>query len=310
MTRRLFASHLRRLLNPATRPNPKPFSSPTSQQNHLSQSHFLSWQSKPNRSLYFSTYKPRGRQFLSQSSKTLPVMRFLTHGARSLSFSLQRRGGLGQIISSMRRFWSYQIMTPDGVVLFLVGANVAVFILWGIADPSFMRKNFMISLDNFKSGRLHTLITSAFSHSAVDHLVTNMIGLYFFGRSIAELFGPNFLLKLYLGGALCGSIFFLVNRAFLDPSNRGYRGWDSSRVPALGASAAVNAIILLEVFLFPKRLVYLYLLIPVPAAFLGAALIGTDLWRVQKGQDHVSGAAHLGGALVAAIVWARLRKRI
>lgn len=105
MTRRLFASHLRRLLNPATGPNPKPFSSPTSQQNHLSQSHLFSWQLKPNRSLYFSTYKPRGRQFLAQSSKTLPVMRFLTHGARSLSFSLQRRGGLGQIISSMRRFW-------------------------------------------------------------------------------------------------------------------------------------------------------------------------------------------------------------
>jgi hypothetical protein len=35
-------------------------------------------------------------------------------------------------------------MTPDGVVLFLIGANVAVFVLWGIADPSFMRKHFMV----------------------------------------------------------------------------------------------------------------------------------------------------------------------
>lgn len=42
-----------------------------------------------------------------------------------------------------------------------------------------------ISLDNFKSGRLHTLITCAFSHSDFDHLLTNMIGLYFFGSSVS-----------------------------------------------------------------------------------------------------------------------------
>ncbi|XP_062222230.1 RHOMBOID-like protein 12, mitochondrial [Phragmites australis] len=71
-----------------------------------------------------------------------------------------------------------------------------------------------------------------------------------------------------------------------------------------GASAAVNATILLEIFLYPKRLVYLYFLIPIPAAFMGAALIGADLLRVKKGQGHVSGSAHLGGALVAALVCA------
>lgn len=41
-----------------------------------------------------------------------------------------------------------------------------------------------ISLDNFKSGRLHTLITSAFSHIDGGHLIANMIGLYVFGKSV------------------------------------------------------------------------------------------------------------------------------
>jgi hypothetical protein len=35
-----------------------------------------------------------------------------------------------------------------------------------------------------------------------------------------------------------------------------------------GASAAVNATILLQIFLYPKGLVYLYFLIPVPAALM------------------------------------------
>ncbi|KAF0918174.1 hypothetical protein E2562_023113 [Oryza meyeriana var. granulata] len=63
------------------------------------------------------------------------------------------------------------------------GANVVVFMLWRLLDLSFMRRHFMISLDNFKSGWLHTMLTSAFSHAESGHLITNMIGLYFFGSS-------------------------------------------------------------------------------------------------------------------------------
>ncbi|KAG2600908.1 RHOMBOID-like protein 12, mitochondrial [Panicum virgatum] len=203
--------------------------------------------------------------------------------------------------------WAYAYWTqsPDEVVLTLVGVNVAVFMLWRVADPGFMWRHFMISLDNFKSGRLHTLLTNAISHFESDHLISNMIGLYFFGTSIARTFGPAFLLKLYVAGALTGSAFFLLEKAFLAP--RKQDGRDTSRAPALGASAAVNATILLQIFLNPNGLVYLYFLIPIPAAFMGAALIGTDLYRVKKGKGRISGSAHLGGALVAALVWARIK---
>nr|CAD1828276.1 unnamed protein product [Ananas comosus var. bracteatus] len=218
---------------------------------------------------------------------------------------------LDRIIYNMRAMLrTYWIQSPDGVVQFLIGTNIAVFFLWRIADPLFMRKHFMISLDNFRSGRLHTLLTSAFSHSDLDHLVTNMIGLYFFGLNIANRFGPQFLLKLYLAGALTGSVFFLVHKAFLVPPKASYRGWDDSRVPALGASAAVNAIILLEVFLFPTRLVYLYFVVPVPAMLVGALLIGSDLWRIKTGQGHVSGSAHLGGLLLLLLHGLELKRLV
>jgi hypothetical protein len=35
--------------------------------------------------------------------------------------------------------------TPDGVVMMLIGANVAVYMLWQVADPSFMVKHFTVS---------------------------------------------------------------------------------------------------------------------------------------------------------------------
>ncbi|KAK3162018.1 hypothetical protein QOZ80_1BG0084230 [Eleusine coracana subsp. coracana] len=259
---------------------------------------------------------PRSAAAVAAAARTA-ASRWLAaaRGSGSLElFSLQRRrtsgSGWGSAASAFAQGapWAHWMESADGVVLMLIVANVAVFMLWRVADPGFMRRHFMISLDNFKSGRLHTLLTSAFSHIETDHLFTNMIGLYFFGTSIASMFGPAFLLKLYVAGALTGSAFFLLEKAFLSPRKRGYVGWDSSRTPGLGASAAVNATILLQIFLYPKRIVYLYFLIPIPAALMGAALIGADLVRVKKGQSHVSGSAHLGGALVAALVWARIRK--
>jgi len=41
----------------------------------------------------------------------------------------------------------------------------------------------------------------------------------------------------------------------------------------LGASAALNAIVLLDILLYPKRMVYLYMILPVPAALFGVVYI-------------------------------------
>uniref|UniRef100_A0A1J3HEU5 Rhomboid protein 1, mitochondrial n=1 Tax=Noccaea caerulescens TaxID=107243 RepID=A0A1J3HEU5_NOCCA len=214
---------------------------------------------------------------------------------------------------SQRRGWKHwlQGLSSNDVVLGLIISNTAVFMMWRVFDQQFMMNNFMISLDNFKSGRLHTLITSAFSHIDIGHIISNMIGLYFFGSSIARNFGPQFLLKLYLAGALGGSVFYLIHHAYLavsSPKGQGAFVRDPSRTPGLGASGAVNAIMLLDIFLHPKATLYLEFVIPVPAMLLGIFLIGKDILRITEGNSNISGSAHLGGAAVAAIAWARIRR--
>ncbi|KAL1373179.1 hypothetical protein HN51_003185 [Arachis hypogaea] len=207
------------------------------------------------------------------------------------------------------RSW-FNRLTPNDMVLGLIIANVAVFLLWRIGDKKFMINNFTISLDNFKSGRFHTLITNAFSHIEFGHLFSNMIGLYFFGLNVAGNFGPAYLLKLYLTGAVGGSIFYLVHKAYKSQTSKDWGFMKHSRDIALGASAAVNAIVLLDIFLFPKATIYLNFLIPVPAILLGALYIGKDMLIMFQGDSYVAGSAHLGGAVVAAIAWARIRKGI
>ncbi|XP_051179224.1 RHOMBOID-like protein 12, mitochondrial [Lolium perenne] len=212
-----------------------------------------------------------------------------------------------QVVAALLSAWVHWRSTPEGphgMVLTLVGANVAVHALCRLADPSFKMNHFATSLDNFKSGRLHTLLTSAFTHIHLDHLFKNMSTFYFFGSDIAGMFGPAFLLKLYVSGALTGSAFFLAEMACLAPREEGFGGW---KTPMLGASAAVRATVFLEIFLYPKRMLYLHFCIPVPAAIAGAGFIGADLWRVKKGQSGVAGSAHLGGAFVGALVWTKLK---
>ncbi|KAL1824964.1 hypothetical protein ACET3Z_011742 [Daucus carota] len=229
----------------------------------------------------------------------------------SRSYFLQKKSGLN--VSSFKFFsqgrrW-IQRLDSDHVVVGLIAANVVVFLLWRSADPRFMANNFMISLDNFKSGRVHTMITSAFSHMDAGHIISNMIGLYFFGNSIGSAFGPEFLLKLYLAGALAGSVFYLVYHAFLIPSKSNQvSGRSPSSIPGLGASGAVNAIMLLDIFLNPKKTIFFEMIIPVPAILVGIFLIGKDMLRIIEGDSRVSGSAHLGGAAVAALAWARYRR--
>ena len=94
----------------------------------------------------------------------------------------QRRNGhyRSQVNTDCRRWFVPQI--PEDTALYgLLGANVAVFLLWR-ANPLFAARNFTTSLDGIKSGRLHTLVTCTFSQRDTWHLVSNMIGLYFFGR--------------------------------------------------------------------------------------------------------------------------------
>lgn len=245
---------------------------------------------------------------LRVSGKTLTdrkVRYFQVHFARrfnGFSRNVTHYGGRGAS-------WFHRL-SGDGVLLGLIIANVAVFLLWRVADRRFMMDNFMVSLDNFRNGRVHTVITSAFSHVDFEHIISNMIGLYFFGTNIGRTFGPEFLLKLYLAGAVGGSVFYLVQQAFLAMSSkeRGMFAKDPSKTPALGASGAVNAIILLEIFLNPRATLYFDFFIPVPAMLLGIFLIGKDMLRIVEGNSNISGSAHLGGAAVAALAWYRIRK--
>ncbi|XP_019093604.1 PREDICTED: rhomboid-like protein 17, chloroplastic [Camelina sativa] len=171
---------------------------------------------------------------------------------------------------------------------------------------------FGLSTYSFASGRIHTLITSGFSHIGTSHIIFNMVGIYYFGTRIARTLGPLYLLKMYFAGALSGSIFFLSHHAILATlKGEGVVIEDQSNLPIsqLGAEGPVFAITLLDMFLYPKVTTYFGLMLRAPV-MTGILHLGLNMLTILEGEINsiASSSGQMGGVVVAAMAWARIRK--
>ena len=140
------------------------------------------------------------------------------------------------------------------------------------------------------------IITAMFMHGSILHIAGNMLFLWVFGDNVEDAMGHVRFLGFYLLGGL-GATFLHV--AF-DPF---------SRVPALGASGAIAAVLAAYLRLFPEAPVRTFLLIgPVLLPVRIKALILIGFWivlQVVLGIVGLSGPeeggvaywAHVGGFL-------------
>jgi len=184
-------------------------------------------------------------------------------------------------------------------ILFL---NVAVFLLWwmpGLTGPTFMVENFLVSWPHVAEGRVWVLLTSVFSHNLTIHLLVNMIVLTSFGTPLEHLLGPRRFLVLYLIAGVMASLAHVATSRFLI---------GEADTPALGASGALAAILMLFAFSFPKARVLLFFIIPLPAIAAALAFVALDVWGLvaQIGGDSrlpIGHGAHLGGALTGFVYW-------
>jgi membrane associated rhomboid family serine protease len=133
------------------------------------------------------------------------------------------------------------------------------------------------------------VLSYAFVHdsSQIFHLLFNMLGLYFLGRSVEDKYGKLEFLRIYLITAVvCGSLWLLKNFALDTPQTE----------ILLGASGAVICIEMLFVLNFPKETVYLFVF-PIPAWVLGVFLVLSNL--VSSPSTGVAVDVHVVGILFA-----------
>ncbi len=139
-------------------------------------------------------------------------------------------------------------------------------------------------------------LTAGFAHSPLrfEHILFNMLALYFLGRDVEETYGPKEFLRLYLAMVVFASVVWNVaNKIIGTPDNMG----------AFGASGAIAGVVVLYALNFPRRTLLLFFVIPIPAWLFGVLVVGLDMYGAigQEGTSNVAYSMHLAGAAFALI---------
>ena len=148
-----------------------------------------------------------------------------------------------------------------------------------------------------------TLITSMFMHASWMHIIGNMIYLWAFGREIENAMGPFRFAIFYLTGGILAMSAQILGDPF-------------ARIPCLGASGAIAAVMGAFLITFPRdriRTVVFFLIFIritlIPAALLIGFWFLIQVFNVgvvaQARTGGVAYLAHIGGFLFG-VVTARL----
>lgn len=187
---------------------------------------------------------------------------------------------------------------------FIILACIAIFIfeiLYSLQYGTFGTENFNnalsnifndygFSFQNLLNGRYWVFITSIFLHADIEHLILNVIALFFFGRVVEEYLGRKKFLLIFFATAVTGNLAFLAFSFF-----SGQLG-----TVVIGASAAIFGLMGTAMLARPLELVPYPYLIPIPlivvavlytlyniASFL---LVATNLQ-----ESNISFISHIGG---------------
>ena len=151
-----------------------------------------------------------------------------------------------------------------------------------------------------------TIITYMFTHDLSDflHILFNMLFLYWFGRLFVEYLGSDKLIALYVLGGIAGAAFYLLayNTVPFYIERSGFSGM-------VGASAAVNAIIVGTATLLPNYTFFLLFFGPVRIKYIAAVFVFLSFLGT-VGTNAGGNIAHLGGALIGFIYMKQLQSGI
>lgn len=167
------------------------------------------------------------------------------------------------------------------VTIFLVSVNIIVFILCTFTGELLYNKGTFSALDIIKDRQYYRIFTSIFLHWDINHLISNMLILYYLGEAVEKHFGH-----------IMYAVAFCITGIFGNILSMSYEIYTDSYVYSAGASGAVFGIIGM-----------LFLLVIVYKGRFKQITIGRMLLMVSYSLysgfigSNINNAAHIGGFL-------------
>jgi membrane associated rhomboid family serine protease len=149
---------------------------------------------------------------------------------------------------------------------------------------------------------LFELVTYGFLHDVwnFQHILFNMITLWFFGRAVEYRYGKREYFIFFLAAVVFAGVTWIVGDFIAQ------KQWLANH-QILGASGGIMALLVLFCLNFPHQLIYIWGILPIPAWVLAVLYVGNDLMGTlghhAAGGTNVAFTAHLGGALFALLYY-------
>ena len=196
-----------------------------------------------------------------------------------------------------------RVENPRSMTITLIVINVAVFfvdrIFFGQQSP--LADIFHVNAETLvKPWLWFQFLTYGFLHAdGINHILFNMIGLFFFGRPIEQRIGRFEFLRFYLVAIVIGGIVGAIT-SFGSAIAQGIPL--SAAAGTIGASGGVLGLVILFACYYPHQEILLMFVIPIKAWVVAVFYIAMDLWGA-FGMISGSGAGantaftvHLAGA--------------
>jgi membrane associated rhomboid family serine protease len=192
---------------------------------------------------------------------------------------------------------------PQTIVGTLVLINVALFLIdWIFWPDNHLLTYWLAASDRtlFRPWMWWQFLTYGFVHSPMGgegpghwHIIGNMLGLWFLGRRVEELYGRWEFLRIYLLMIVVGGLVWGISVQFtLRP--------EDPRPILLGASGGVSGIVMLFVFNWPQATLILFPIpIPVRAWVIGVLLVAWNIYGSVAQVGNTAFGVHLVGIAIA-----------
>ncbi|WP_460218631.1 rhomboid family intramembrane serine protease [Psychroserpens sp. MEBiC05023] len=166
----------------------------------------------------------------------------------------------------------------------IIAAN-ALISYKGFNDYGFFER-YKFNVGGIRRGEQFRMFSSGFLHADMQHLLFNMLTLYFFADRVIQYVGELNFLIIYIGSLVLGSLLSL------------YFHKNEYHYSAVGASGAVTGILYAAILLDPSMDIYLFFVpIPIPAYIFGIVYLLYSIYGMKNKVGNIGHDAHFGGAV-------------
>jgi membrane associated rhomboid family serine protease len=177
----------------------------------------------------------------------------------------------------------------DLITIIIIVANVIISYK-GFGDFGFFEK-YKFNIGGVQRGEKIRLFSAGFLHVDTQHLLFNMLTLYFFAAPVIQYVGIIGFITIYIASLLFGNLLSL----YFHKTEYNYS--------AVGASGAVTGILYAAILLQPGMSLYMFFIpIPIPAYLFGIGYLLYSIYGMKNRIGNIGHDAHFGGAIGGYII--------